>query len=341
MFEKDNIQRLTEEGYLQVQKHPDAELYIYNYAAKTQYEGAWNEITLQCRGLILDAYGNPVARPFPKFFNLGERPDEVLPDETFEVQDKLDGSLGILYRLDGKPYIASRGSFTSEQAQEATRLLHEKYAASIPLLQEGLTYLFEIIYPENRIVVNYGTERALHLLAVIETATGRELEPEDIGFPLVEKFHGIYDISKLKERSTENREGFVVRFRNGFRVKVKFGEYLRLHRIVTGISNLSIWEMLRDGVPQDDLLEQVPDEFYRWVKETIHTLQSQYTAIEEQSKADFRILNTRKETAMYFQTRKYPTVLFYMLDQKNYAPLIWKMVRPAYRKAWLRDEQTE
>ncbi|MBL0913777.1 MAG: hypothetical protein IBJ09_15530 [Bacteroidia bacterium] len=341
MFEKDNIQRLTDEGYLQIQKHPDAELYIYNYAPKTQYEGFWNEITLQCRGLILDAWGNPVARPFAKFFNLGERPDEVLPDEPFEVLDKLDGSLGILYRLDGKPYIASRGSFTSEQAQEATRLLYEKYADAIPLLQEGFTYLFEIIYPENRIVVNYGTERALHLLAVIETATGTEHEPQDIGFPLAEKFHGIRDIATLKERSTENREGFVIRFRNGFRVKVKFEEYLRLHRIVTGVSNLSIWEMLRDGMPQEELLEHVPDEFYRWVKETIQMLQKQYTEIEIQSRSDFRILNTRKETALYFQTCKYPSVLFYMLDQKNYAPVIWKMIRPAYRKAWLRDEQTE
>lgn len=341
MFEKDNIQRLSDQGYLHIQKHPEAELYIYNYSQKTQYEGFWNEITLQCRGLILDAQGNPVARPFAKFFNLGERPGELLPDEPFEVFDKLDGSLGILYRLDGKPYIASRGSFTSEQAQEATRLLYEKYAHAVPLLQEGFTYLFEIIYPENRIVVNYGTERALHLLAVIDTATGTEHEPQDIGFPLAEKFHGIRDIATLKERNTENREGFVIRFRNGFRVKVKFEEYLRLHRIVTGVSNLSIWEMLHDGIPQDELLEQVPDEFYHWVKETIQQLQTQYRAIETQSRNDFRILNTRKETALYFQTCKYPSVLFYMLDQKKYAPLIWKMVRPAYRKAWLRDEQTE
>lgn len=341
MFEKDIIQRFTEEGYLHIQKHPDADLYIYNYSPKTQYEGFWNEITLQCRGLILDAQGKPVARPFPKFFNLGERPDELLPDEPFEVLDKLDGSLGILYRLNGKPYIASRGSFSSGQAREATRMLYEQYAHTLPLLQEEFTYLFEIIYPENRIVVNYGTERALHLLAVIETATGAELDPPDIGFPLAEKFRGIRDIAKLKERNTENREGFVIRYRNGFRLKVKFEEYLRLHRIVTGVSNLSIWEMLRDGVPQDELLEQVPDEFYHWVKETIHTLQKQYTEIETQCKADFRILNTRKETALYFQTCKYPQVLFYMLDQKKYAPVIWKMIRPAYRKAWLRDEQTE
>jgi len=341
MFEKDNIQQFIEEGYLHIQKHPDADLYIYNYSPKTQYEGFWNEITLQCRGLILDAEGKPVARPFPKFFNLGERPDQVLPDEPFEVLDKLDGSLGILYRLNGKPCIASRGSFTSEQAQEATRLLYEKYTHAIPLLQDEFTYLFEIIYPENRIVVNYGTERALHLLAIIETATGAEQETVDIGFPMSEKFHGIRDITTLKERNTENREGFVIRYRNGFRIKVKFEEYLRLHRMVTGVSNLSIWEMLRDGMPQDELLEHVPDEFYRWVKETIHVLQKQYKVIDNQCKTDFRILNTRKETALYFQTCKYASVLFYMLDEKNYAPVIWKMIRPAYRKAWLRDEQTE
>lgn len=37
---------------------------MYNYTAKAQYDKLWNEVTLQCRGLILDGDGNVVARPF-------------------------------------------------------------------------------------------------------------------------------------------------------------------------------------------------------------------------------------------------------------------------------------
>lgn len=55
---------------------------------------------------------NRVARPFPKFFNLDEAiaNGEQLPAEAFEVTEKLDGSLGILYWLDGEPRLATRGT---------------------------------------------------------------------------------------------------------------------------------------------------------------------------------------------------------------------------------------
>ena len=64
------LKEMLEQGYVVFKKHPEADLFIYNYSAKTQYERIWNEITLACRGLILDAEGNFVARPFAKFFNL-------------------------------------------------------------------------------------------------------------------------------------------------------------------------------------------------------------------------------------------------------------------------------
>ena len=96
---------------------------------------------------------------------------EHLPNEPFEVYEKLDGSLGILYWLGDEPYIATRGSFESPQAQIATELLR---AYDLSGLDRRRTYLFEIIYPENRIVVNYDDRRELVLLAIIDTATGRE-----------------------------------------------------------------------------------------------------------------------------------------------------------------------
>jgi len=91
------LNELILENYVRVNKHPDRDLFIYNYTAKAQYDRVWNEITLQCRGLILDASGNIIARPFPKFFNLGEMEDQVIPALPFDVFEKMDGSLGITY----------------------------------------------------------------------------------------------------------------------------------------------------------------------------------------------------------------------------------------------------
>jgi len=332
------LQQLIAEDYIKVQKHPTAPLYIYNYTPKTQYDRAWNELTLACRGLILDENYNIVARPFGKFFNLGEMENQVIPNEPFEVFEKLDGSLGILYWHEDKPFIASRGSFSSEQALMATELLHTQYAHIIPQLDPTQTYLFEIIYPENRIVVDYGAERKLVLLAVIDNQTGIDItetphwRTENAGFDIVKRYDGLNDLQLLKTLEEENKEGFVVRFQSGYRLKVKFEEYQRIHRIVTGVSNVSIWEYLKTGQDLAPILEKVPDEFYDWVKETHAQLLAQFAEIEAVCKADFRILETRKDTALYFQTCRYPAVLFKMFDQKPYDEVIWKQLRPVFQK---------
>jgi T4 RnlA family RNA ligase len=332
MINKPLLRQMLDERMVIVQKHPDADLFIYNYTNKAQYEGVWNEITLQCRGLILDAELNIISRPFKKFFNLDEYPADQIPDEPFEVFEKLDGSLGILYWLGDTPYIATRGSFISEQAVHASGILIEKYGDTINKLERNLTYLFEIIYPQNRIIVDYGDKDDLILLAVIDNATGDGLPAPDIGFPIVKKYDGINDFSLLKDLQEENKEGFVIRFKSGLRAKVKFAEYLRLHRIVTGVSNVVIWEHLSEGRSFEDLLDRVPDEFYEWVKKTIDELKAQYEAILNDSQNAFKQFESRKETALYFQTQKHPAVLFAMLDGKPVDKIIWKMLRPEYAK---------
>jgi len=82
---KQLLRQMLDERLVIVQKHPDADLFIYNYTNKAQYDRIWNEITLQSRGLILDADLNIVARPFKKFFNLEEHPESEIPDEPFEA----------------------------------------------------------------------------------------------------------------------------------------------------------------------------------------------------------------------------------------------------------------
>ncbi|MFM2387554.1 MAG: hypothetical protein RL660_2311 [Bacteroidota bacterium] len=328
----DLLQQMLADGYISVQKHPDADLYIYNYTAQTQYEYLWNDITLMCRGLILDANKNIVARPFTKFFNYEEVQATQMPNEPFDVYEKMDGSLGILYWLNDKPYIATRGSFTSEQALAGTAILHEHYAHLFATLNRDATYLFEIIYPENRIVVNYGDMRDIVLTAIIDNATGKDLAIDNTGFTTAKHYDGIADFKLLKQAQDNNREGYVVKFRSGFRIKIKFEEYLRIHRIVTQVSSISIWEYLSQDLPLDKIIEQVPDEFYNWVKQTVADLQQQYAAIEAQCHNDYKELEDKKATAMYFQTCDYPAILFAMYNKKNYGKIIWKLIRPTFTK---------
>ena len=323
-----------------VKKHLTADLYILNYTPKAQYERLWDEWTLACRGQILDGQGVVVAQPFSKFFSLDEYGLEWTPPaEPFRAYEKLDGSLGILYWFDGEAFITSRGAFASEQALWATQLLRTRYAHVLPRLDRSKTYLFEIIYPENRIVVNYGDRQDLVLLAVVDTATGAEADDlPNIGFPLVRRFDGLTDLVQIRAAQLDNEEGFVLKFRSGLRAKVKFAEYVRLHRILTQVSTRNIWEYLATNQPFDAILEKVPDEFYDWVKATVAGLNDQYTAIETDRRAAFQVLETRKETAAYFQTQPYPAVLFNMLDGKDYSKTIWKLIKPAYERPFRLSE---
>ncbi len=282
---------------------------------------------MQCRGLIVDREWNVVARPFPKFFSV-EQLNGVVPNEPFDVFEKMDGSLGILYFVDGRPMIASRGSFCSEQANRATLMLQEKYGSAV--FDEAFTYLFEIIYPENRIVVDYGDREELVLLAVIETATGEEWSCDivDDVFPVAKRYDGISSFGEIVAMQDDSREGFVIRFASGQRVKIKFEEYKRLHKLLTGVSPKAIWDILRTGGDLQTIVDRVPDEFHQWVRETENDLRQHYSLIEARSREYMRFGGTRKELAEQFKKAPHPDVMFSILDGKNYSDLIWRKVKP-------------
>src|SRR5690349_3870846 len=155
-------------GHVTRKTHPELPLSIYTYTRTAQYEQIWNRVTTRCRGLVADdATGAIVALPLPKFFNVGEheagRPYAApLPDEPFEVYDKVDGSLAVVFHYAGRWRVASKGSFISTQATWGQRHLDARDTSA---LVPGVTYLAEVLYPQNRIVVDYGDRRDLVLLA--------------------------------------------------------------------------------------------------------------------------------------------------------------------------------
>ncbi len=232
--------------------HTDGPLRILNYTAKATYSRHWNEATIACRGLILDDADRVVARPFPKFFGPSEPDAPAVPtQQEMEVTAKLDGSLGIAYtHPEGDVRLATRGSLASEQAREATRIWREKYQhVAIP---HGVTPLFEIIYPDNRVVLDYGQMRDLVLIALIDTETGADIDPaglawpgpraETVSFP---DFGALLD--HISSAGESDCEGYVARFatddaRPHIRFKLKFPAYVAAHRVVFGLTSTRVWE---------------------------------------------------------------------------------------------------
>ena len=344
-----------EKGLVVKNDHPTLPLSIYNYSRTCQYEGNWDNITKMCRGLILDKEGNVVAKAFDKFFNYEELTLNDIPEESFEVFEKLDGSLGILFWYQGKWILASKGSFISDQSIKGREILNNKY--NVEVLPKGYTTVVEIIYPENRIVCDYGEDEELVVLSMISNANGKELDYNSMlsinevsGFPTIKKYDGITDYDTLKSTISGDQEGYVIRFKNGFRMKIKGEEYVRLHRILTGFSNVDIWEYLKDGKDLDELLDRVPDEFDLWVKNTVKDLNKQFWEIQSSSAGfvdNYRRTRSlahipfdKKEFAALVMTqpKSLRPIMFSMYDGKKYDEIIWKSLRPKYSKPFWQKE---
>ena len=69
------LREMMDAGYINMQMHPSAPLYIYNYSKMCQIDRMWNDTTEKCRGLIVDSNDNIVSRPFRKFYNYEEYED--------------------------------------------------------------------------------------------------------------------------------------------------------------------------------------------------------------------------------------------------------------------------
>ena len=332
-LDKDLLIKMIDLKYVDVRKHPELDLYILNYSKLCTFDWVWNDVTEKCRGLIVDDTGEIKARPFKKFYNYEEIEDKsTIPNLPFKVYEKMDGSLGILYWKGDIPAIATRGSFTSMQAIDASIILIQKYGHIIDQIPKHLTFLFEIIYPDDQKVVNYGDIEDLFLLAVIDTNTGKELNIDDFRglFETVEEYKDITNWETLRDNiDGTNREGFVIKFENGFRLKLKYQEYFRLHHIISTLNDNAIFEMISNN-QLDDLqviCDQIQSAQSIRIQERINYYVGWFNHIRLQCFNDFRNdFADRKEAAEYFKNCKYTSVLFAMLDGKDPLPFIWKFI---------------
>jgi RNA ligase len=362
LFTPGELMRTMMDGYVREQKHPTAPYRILNYTEKAVFDKHWTPVTLNCRGLIIDNDFKVIARPFPKFFNHSEHDNDVLGNlpkldlgAEVLVTDKLDGSLGILYQLPDKSYaIATRGSFTSPQALHATEVWREWYGYLDNEVPRGTTLLFEIIYPENRIVCDYEGDDDLFLIGAVDIETGRVLSPKvaavwmkypgpTIHYPGPQaKVFGYSTLADaLAAEPREGAEGLVVTFtEDGTMVKIKQEDYIILHRLVTGLSKRTVWEALGSGQSAREICLPLPDEFHGWVHEVAAELLEQRDVIlsaaaEEHQRISESLASTdlmgreyRAAWAREAVKSEHRAWLFMLLDGKDPSAKIWETLKP-------------
>lgn len=340
------LDEYVEKGLLVRQKHPIHPIWIYNYSRDCQLNNSWDDITMSCRGLVVDEGGYILANPFSKFFNW-EQLESVglsVPNESFDVYEKMDGSLIIVFWYLTEWIVASRGSFTSDYAIKAKEILDKNY--NIKLLSKSNTYCFELLWREHVIVITPEKDDVV-LLGAFLTPNGKEIDVQTDyyknNFNVVKKYDGITDFTNIKETIGSGREGVVVRFKNGFRMKIKGEDYLRLHKIITNVSSIDIWEALKNNDDLSKFFENVPDEFDAWVKGQIEFLNNEFTLVWERAveyynrlyyKFDADFSNRKlvvQEMNKYYDQRYHP-ILFKMIDENFVDDIIWKNLKPTFKK---------
>jgi RNA ligase len=387
------------EGTIHRSRHPHySKLAIYSYSPAAAFGKDWDEVLIQCRGLITESRTDGefvIARGFNKFFNLNttyipETMEENLPKETPIVTTKLDGSLGIIFKYDGKWHVATKGSFRSDQAQWATKWLYNHTdfdGDSVSTALRDATLVCEIIYPANRIVVNYGDYEGLTVLGIIDNVTGLEYPRrivecliDRIKLPLVPIFNK--SLTECIAENNINEEGYVLTYPDTqLKIKVKFADYVRLHKILTGLSTKGVWELL--AADEDDKItdlcddKTLPKEFRSWLEHITANLLLDFDSLldltlEVVAKAEDNGLceidvsasesagcpvlkySNRKDLALFFQAEavrlKLPEILpvaFGLLDIKNkehldkVVEMVWKLVKPVTAKAFNKAIEAE
>lgn len=329
----------TEQKVDVTQSNLSPSVVMLHYAEEAHFEQAWTDFNRQCRGLIVDLSAKKIlAHPFNKFFNIGEQPEteykalEMLG--KFEVSEKLDGSMCILYKDPTTQTfrLTTKGSFASDHGQVATDMLPEHLKSDF--FVDNYTLMFELVShnPEFRIVVDYakkGYPEGLYLIGVRYRPTGQLMTYWQVQeFAMWQGLHvaNIYSFESLDAliKSLESLpiqdEGYVLRFENGTMAKAKGASYLQAHKFISRMSPKYILEALGTGTVQD-LLHAAPEEYREDIQELVQEFSIAKNELVDEVGDLFEAApkESRKEFALWVVQNSPPELksfLFTLFDKK-------------------------
>lgn len=370
-FEKKLLDHyLVGESQFCVEKHPDTDLYIYGYDTRKPGRIIWDNTNVNMRGLIINSKGEVQAMSFKKFFTfrnylspkliaLSEGNTLRLPQEDYIITEKVDGTLGLLYWINDIPYIATQRSFKALNAQRASQILHNKYSHLLDKFDKSKSYIFEVLFPESRVLVDYGNREDLVLIGVIDKTTGKE-ETQlhyHIGFPTAKDYtqelKHAKNFDELKSLNLPNMEGFVITYlESGLKIKLKFPWFEETHNAMNEIiqysqrlrkarmqfyqlmnlnrnllSNVTIWEYLQNGKSENEIFRQIPYDYYfhnfeAWFEMQVHLFIKKFNRLKQSndSLSEEEIWKQIKpQNVEYFDVEE-------RLSMPEHSSVMWKLI---------------
>ncbi len=225
---------------------------IFNYSFDCDFH---NPLVQEARGIIIDhEKRRVVCWPFRKFGNHNESYADPIDWAHARVLEKVDGSIIKLWydERKGDWQFSTNGMIRAEEAQademsgarfiDIIRMADNLSDIPYESLDRSLTYIFELVSPQSKVIVAYETASLYHI-GTRSNLTGEEYEL-DIGI----KKPAAFPIGSLEDcisaavalnRNEEGesgevkKEGFVVVDRDWHRVKVKSPDYIMLHKLAS------------------------------------------------------------------------------------------------------------
>ena len=297
----------------------------------------------ECRGLILELGTlDVVSRGFDKFFNYSEPLGMQVPFNwnKFRTFNKIDGSLVHLYYYNGWK-ASTRGTIdaSSNLTQFFTGiksaatystvvfdLLFNEYNLSLSDLDRELTYVFELVSPFNRVIVNY-EKTQLFFIGCRNNKTGEELDIStriEVDMPTPEEYY-LSDkesvIEFVESFPPDAMEGVILVDSNFNRLKVKSTAYLDTARTFSGLCSMkNRVEAVRAG-KLDDSYGLIPEHIAKSLDAVKENIASLCTKVSN----TYHMLNkidSRKEFAECALEYSYSSWLFQLRDGKSIEEIV-------------------
>lgn len=316
------LQKLEEKYAIKVVRHPSEKLVILNYNQVQSQKG--KEIVGNCRGLTLHSETfDIVAKSFDRFYNFSECPmiTRRFDWSSFTTQTKEDGSLMIMYFYEDKIRANTRGSFADGAVNETGITWKELFWSCVPKekaenLTKSYSYVFELCSLHNKVIRVYPKPTPF-LLAVFDNVSGEELEDEKVDEisnylgvlrPERHTFHSVDDILSCLEKEEDcSFEGFVVKDKNGLRLKIKNEDYVRLHHL-KGNNTFSPSKLVPIILKNRDAGDEL-ESYFDVIKEYRKKIEEAYADLEKVWESA-KSLQSQKEFALAVAKHPFSAVLF-------------------------------
>ena len=264
----------------------------FNFTRDAFYDKKWNEQTTKARGLFIDtANGIVVARSYPKFFNVNERPETRFGMLQYKlkfpvtVYVKENGFLGMVsYNPETDDFfIASKSTTEGDFAGWLRDMFFKNVKNPDKLKRKNVTLVFECVDMANDPhIIKYDTSH-LFLLDVVKNQLDFEKLPytqvvelgNEYGFEVKTRavqlqnwheFRDWYNDVLAEDYQFNGRiiEGFVVEDSVGFMVKIKL-DYYKLWKHMRGVAQ----SVFRSGYYRrmGSLLAPLQNQFYGFCQE--------------------------------------------------------------------------